>query len=317
MSDFVMNLVRPEMGNLYFKISKFPDGQQDITINSNIDFSVATEIGKDYSVTIKSRLSSFRDLELILCSTAALKRMGIKKIRLYIPYILGARSDRKFVEGGTSYLRDVLAPILNSQNYEKITCIDVHSDVADACINNLEMLDNYSLFSFALRDYFVNEKNLNVSDYSKFLLVSPDAGAVKKIYKLSEKIKYEGDVIICSKHRDTNGKLSKTIVPVTPKQHTMIHDGPYKDFFIVDDICDGGNTFINIAKEIQEYYHASGKTECNIYLIVSHGIFSAGLLNLSKYFKKIYTTNSFKDIEASSDSDYTVDKNFVLQQQIF
>jgi len=34
-----------------------------------------------------------------------------------------------------------------------------------------------------------------------------------------------------------------------------------------------------------------------VYLIVTHGIFSAGFETLNQYFDKIFTTNSVKDIE--------------------
>jgi ribose-phosphate pyrophosphokinase len=63
----------------------------------------------------------------------------------------------------------------------------------------------------------------------------------------------------------------------------------------VDDICDGGRTFIELAKAIR----TARPTEIfkdNIFLIVTHGIFSAGFQNLSQYFTEIYCTNSIKDI---------------------
>lgn len=63
-----------------------------------------------------------------------------------------------------------------------------------------------------------------------------------------------------------------------------------KDYIIIDDICDGGATFINIAKEIKKAY------SCNhIYLIVTHGIFSKGFYELCDYFDGIYCTNSYSD----------------------
>jgi ribose-phosphate pyrophosphokinase len=39
------------------------------------------------------------------------------------------------------------------------------------------------------------------------------------------------------------------------------------------------------------------KNAGDLYLAVSHGIFSKGFDDLCKHFKGIYTTNSFKDIE--------------------
>jgi ribose-phosphate pyrophosphokinase len=65
-----------------------------------------------------------------------------------------------------------------------------------------------------------------------------------------------------------------------------------KDLFIVDDICDGGGTFINIARIIKENEQFKGR----IYLIVTHGIFSRGFEDLGEYFNGIYTTNSISDV---------------------
>jgi ribose-phosphate pyrophosphokinase len=54
---------------------------------------------------------------------------------------------------------------------------------------------------------------------------------------------------------------------------------------IVDDICDGGGTFIGIAKALPK--------DVKKYLYVTHGIFSKGLRELTGHFEHIYTTNSY------------------------
>ena len=116
---------------------------------------------------------------------------------------------------------------------------------------------------------------------NQVLLISPDGGALKKIYKVSE---YLGgvEVVECSKSRDVKtGKLSGFKV--------YSDDLEGKDCLIVDDICDGGGTFIGLAEELKN------KNAGNLYLAVSHGIFNKGFESLS-VFKKIFTTNSFKDI---------------------
>lgn len=273
-----LNLVNESQSEILYKITRFPDGQQDILITTN-NISYVT----DGHVTIKSRFNSFRDLELIICATKALRRLGVKEIHLYIPYLLGARSDRQFQEGGTSYLVDIVAPIINAQKYESVTVIDVHSDVASACINNLIVLGNLQL---------VNSATLS-SEYS---LVSPDAGALKKIYSVAKGVNYKGDIITASKHREIEtGKILSTEVPMS---EGYLHLYKHKDFIIIDDICDGGRTFIELAKAIKSKMVAhKGK----IYLIVTHGIFSSGLKELCEHFDGIYTTNSIMDISSLSE----------------
>lgn len=291
-----LNLVYENQSDISYKISKFPDGQQDVTITS------MNQLGWDPvdEVKIISRFNNFRDLELIICATKALRNMRVHKIHLYIPYILGARSDRQFVEGGTSYLRDVVAPVLNLQNYKTVTCIDVHSDVASACINNLIVQNNVNIFKGLLKLDTVT-KNYD------FTLVSPDAGAMKKIYTLAEKIEYKKDIIIASKHRDIEtGKILSTHVPLNAGEHTN------NNFLIVDDICDGGRTFIEIAKAI----HAM-RPEAKVSLVITHGIFSNGLYELSKHIKHIYCTNSVRDYDVEYNSDYTVSKDYLTQINVF
>lgn len=162
----ILNLAYPEKSDIRFhdglgnigKTALFPDGQQQVVINPKcltgyIDTDSETEYWKEEKVEkvqIKSRLNNFQDLELIVCATKSLRNLGVKEIHLYTPYFLGSRSDRQFVEGGNSYLVDVVAPIINSLEFESVTVIDVHSDVAAACIRNLKVIDNVELVKWAL-----------------------------------------------------------------------------------------------------------------------------------------------------------------------
>lgn len=114
---------------IQYKVSKFPDGQQTVDITQP-HFILSTQ------VQIRSRMNDFKDLELILCATQALKNLGVSDIELYVPYFIGGRSDRLFVYGGVNYLKQVIAPIINSQGYSKVIVFDPHSDVLEALIIN-------------------------------------------------------------------------------------------------------------------------------------------------------------------------------------
>lgn len=299
-----LNLVDLDKSDIKYHISKFPDGQQNIVLSN--DSLLLTKQGAHY-VEIKSRLNNWLDLELITCAVACLKEAGIYNITLYVPYIMGARSDRKFEEGGNNYVKHVIAPAINNLKFRSVTCIDPHSDVLEACINRFRKESNINLIKFSLNNIY----NLICGEtaylkQNNFILVSPDAGASKKIYKLAEQIGYKGDIITCSKDRDKDGKLTKTIVPITD---SIIKSK--KDYIIIDDICDGGATFINIAKEIKATFSIYGKTEKpKIYLIVTHGIFSKGFGELQQYFDGIYTTNSYKQLNPDT-------QDFVKQLNIF
>lgn len=298
----IINLIDLEKSDIRYKVFKFPDGQQNISI----DPSYFPKL-ENIKVEIKSRLNNFQDLELIICATQSLRNLGVKEIHLYTPMFLGSRSDRQFEEGSNNYLKQVICPIINSLNFESVTVLDPHSYVLEACLNNFRKESNFELAHFALN--LINKGRYNTRQEftnKECILISPDAGASHKIYKLAEQMGYKGDIITCSKERDENGKLTKCVVP--DKWHFQ------KDIIIIDDICDGGQTFINIANEIKK----TGLHEGKIYLIVTHGIFSKGYNELNKYFDGIYCTNSYKDIpELEWDGDKKDIKTNVKQLNVF
>ena len=147
-------------------------------------------------------------------------------------------------------------------------------------------------------------------------MVSPDAGALKKVFRIAEFIGYTNDVVIASKHRNLEtGKIDFTTVPLDGTNAT-------DDFFIFDDICDGGRTFIEIAKVIKSHaWPENQQFQGKIYLVVSHGIFSAGFDLLAEYFDGIYCTNSVKDIQdgtiVNTFSRHKTIHSLVKQKNIF
>ena len=249
---------------LKFQSFIFAGGEPHIKINPDFD---TTE-----SVTITDRLNSFNDLGLLILAVDALRRIGVKTINAFIPYFPAARQDRLMIKGEPLSVK-VYTDIINSLQLNKVTIFDPHSEVTPALLNNIEVIYNYQ---------FIAEVIKRIG--SEVKLISPDGGALKKIYKVSE---YLGgiDVVECSKSRDVKtGKLSGFKVYEDDLQGI--------NCLIVDDICDGGGTFIGLAEELKN------KNAGRLYLAVSHGIFNKGFEELNKNFTKIFTTNSFKDVES-------------------
>jgi ribose-phosphate pyrophosphokinase len=273
------NLAYPEKSDIKFHINSFPDGQQSVDI-------IDTQLVKGEDIKIYSRIRSFRDIELIICANQALRQLGVSSVSLYVPFFLGSRSDRKFKEGGVNYLKNVIAPIINSQNFDCVLTLDPHSDVLEAVINNYEKIDNRLLVKSALTK--IDNRN---DAQDRIILVSPDGGALKKIYDLAEHFKIP-NVITATKHRDiSTGKITHTEVPLSDNidaNHMHYHDCK---FVIIDDICDGGRTFIELAKAIKDKV-----PDAKIYLIVTHGLFTSGFDQLNIYFEKVFTTNSYADV---------------------
>ena len=253
----------PGKREIQFQSFTFSGGEPHIKINP--DFVVSEP------VTITHRINSFNDFGLLLLAIDALKRMDVKLINVFIPYFPAARQDRVMISGEPLSVK-VYADILNSLKLNKVTVFDAHSEVTPALLDNCEVIPNHAFIAEVLEKIGKEVK-----------LISPDGGALKKIYKVSE---YLGgvEVVECSKSRDVKtGKLSGFKV--------YNDDLKGMDCLIVDDICDGGGTFVGLAEELKK------KNAGKLYLAVSHGIFNKGFDVFQKDFEKIFTTNSFREFD--------------------
>ena len=280
-----LNLVDLENSDIKYKISKFPDGQQSIKLDM-----VDADLPNKITVSITSRFNSFLDLELIIAANQALREFSyVENVKLNVPYFLGARSDRKFEAGTSNYLKTVICPIINAQKFSRVTVLDPHSDVLEACLDNYHKHNNHRLVKDALTA--IDNKN---NAQERICLVSPDAGAYKKIFDVAKEFGINR-IITANKVRDIKtGNIIRTEVP-TLDQHEDLK------YVIIDDICDGGRTFVELAKAMKE-----SRPTAKIYLVVTHGIFSAGFDTLNQYFEGIYTTNSVKRLVNTNVTQFNV-----------
>lgn len=262
--------------NLSTGFNPFQSSIEEIESNSFLFSGGEVHIklqGSADDVLISTRLNDSNDIMKLLLSVDALRRSGTKNISVFIPYLPYARQDRVMVAGEPLSIK-VMCNLINSCGFEKVYVYDVHSEVSLALLENCELISNYSLVKEVLKDR---------TDY---LLVSPDAGALKKIYKLAEALNYTDDIVLCNKVRDvSNGRIKQITVDQDDLQG--------KDCFIIDDICDGGATFVGVAKELKK--RNAGKVS----LIVSHGIMSHGETELVDWIDHIYTTDSIKDTQSA------------------
>jgi ribose-phosphate pyrophosphokinase len=246
-----------------YKSFLFAGGEPHIKISNNFDVAAP--------VTITQRINSFNDLGMICITVDALRRMGVKEINLFIPYFPAARQDRVMIPGEPLSVK-VYADIINAMALASVTVFDPHSEVTPALLNNCVTVSNHE---------FIKQVIANIGADVK--LISPDGGALKKIYKVSEFLG-GAEVVECSKSRDVKtGKLSGFKV--------YAEDLEGADCLIVDDICDGGGTFIGLAEALK------AKNAGKLYLAISHGIFSKGFNDLGKYFEQIFTTDSIKEVD--------------------
>lgn len=257
-----------------YEYTVFPGGEPHIRLEN-----YTPEYDETNHVIISHRIQSFNDLGKLLVSVDALRNIGnVSYITLILPYFPGARQDR-VANSGEALTVKVYADIINSLNLNNVAIVDPHSDVTSALVNNVEVNNNTALISEVLVE-------LNLVDTPcEINIVSPDSGANKKIKDLvislsDEYPDHTFNIIKCDKTRDTKtGKI--TGFEVYTDSLSLLPT------IIVDDICDGGGTFIGLAEELKK------KDPLELTLVVTHGIFSKGFDDLNKYFRRIFTTDSF------------------------
>jgi ribose-phosphate pyrophosphokinase len=265
-----LNLIYPAQSDIQFKSIVFPDGQPHV----KMDMESISKLDVKAPLRILTRVCNPSDLLTLLFIKNTLDYLEFEHIELHISYLLAARMDRVMLDGEPFSLK-VVADIINTASFKKVKIFDPHSEVATALIFRSYAISNQVFVKDVLDHYFTKNQREN------FCLVSPDAGALKKIHKLAQYLQIE-NVVECMKERDL-----KTGALTNFKTTTEHLNG--QTCFIIDDICDGGGTFTGTAKMLKE------KGAAKVVLVVSHGIFSKGIMIAD--VDEIYTTDSFKNLD--------------------
>ena len=201
------------------------------------------------------------------------------KIELYLPYMPYARQDRVCTPGESHALK-VFTNWLNSLKFDMVEVVDPHSYVTEALVDNLYTIPQEVVFGDFLR--------CQGAVYD--VLIAPDAGAAKKTQacasvhyamtsvmpqiRVANKVRIDGVVTV---NMSTTGLTGKRVC-------------------VIDDICDGGATFISLAECFNGHHPV--EPEC-LDLFVTHGIFSnesnlkimSGGYSGIKGYSGIYTHN--------------------------
>lgn len=246
-------------GDLKFNRFRFPDGQPHFKLE-------ALESYARDCVTIEVAIKSPADLFDVILASDVLDKQGFYEVRLDIRYLMGARMDRPISLDQPATLTRV-SDLVNYNGFSRVRILDVHSEIALKEIDHTENL---------LPVDIIHKVMLACGRY--VLPVIPDKGAVPRVQAILRAINYDGPAIHCLKVRDSQtGKLSGFEV-----RHPELVD---KDVLIIDDICDGGGTFVGLAAELRKH---GAQT---VSLFVTHGIFSGTMPLVG--IDNIYTTDSY------------------------
>lgn len=169
-----------------------------------------------------------------VCLTVdTLKRSCADKVTLISPYLPYSRQDRR-VDIRTPMSAKVLANILQTSGVDHIITVDVHA-LQIECFYEIPF-DNLQMFR-PLYNRIVKE---NCLDKSKVALVSPDAGASKKVGHIATSM--GTDFAMFHKQRFSDTEVQSILLGNIKGKHCII----------LDDIVSTGSTMLEARKVLIE-----------------------------------------------------------------
>jgi ribose-phosphate pyrophosphokinase len=194
----------------------------------------------------------------------AMVERGHSVPRLILPFVPGARQDRLNDTGDYLFTAKSIAKEINLRKFPRVTVLDPHSEVISGMIDRCEVVHAADCF------FGMNEVDLYDA------VVSPDAGAEKRAGAIARRLKVPM----------LHGWKTRDVATGAINGFGMEPCGKFTRVLVVDDICDGGGTFLGLAKEVL----VPRGIKADLY--VTHGIFSQGLDALARVFFKIICTDS-------------------------
>ena len=252
-----LNLVHLEDSDIKYSISRFPDGEVQISLE---------EFSHKEQIQVKCRITNAEDLFILMQVLDILDRHEVSYV-LSIYYLMGMRMDR-VMDFNRPFTLKIVLNLLKNCNADNIEILEPHSDT-------------YYDYRFGgkFTELYIEGSPSNTV-WHGYQMVLPDAGA-KERYDFQ----YVGTALTCSKVRDlTTGK----ILEIKIDNPEVISDKP---LLILDDLCDGGDTFCGIAKA----FNSLGISKERLNIAVTHMVNPKGIKNLSENFNHVWFTNSYKD----------------------
>ncbi len=269
-----MITIRNSQGDsLEYDFGLFPGGEVRIKLNARDQKFFLTG---SHEYKIVARLHNSNDVMTLLMAKNAILNIDRKAvISLLMPYVPYGRQDR-VCDSGEAFSLKAFAEFINFLKFDQVVILDPHSDVTGAVFDNVKIIKQVEVIK---KNAELNARILEGGP--KLSFIAPDKGSTKRVEELA-RLYGHTDYIQAHKDRDlTNGRIKEYIV--------YADDLKGQDILIPDDICDGGATFVSLAKILRQ------KNAGKILLYVTHGIFSKNFRDLFEAgIDEIWTTDSFK-----------------------
>ena len=219
-----------------------------------IGFDIAEKFGKFIHLYIP--YATISTLEKAIVFTRFAEKQGITIVTSLVGYVAYGRQERE-----TDSEPELLV----------MTKLLLHQ------LTNVHVIDPHNMASMRQFKHLFFTKVVDQGYPSNTYVIAPDNGADERNKTLGIR-----SHVVVDKHR-CDEQVCSTILLDEIDQPL---DQPL-DFIIFDDICDGGRTFVNVAKLVKEKY-----PNCNITLCVGHAILPFGTEQLKGHIDKIVTLNT-------------------------
>jgi ribose-phosphate pyrophosphokinase len=237
-----------------FKVGNVPCSISNISISVNPKTPVS-----EVTEEIELLLSCLIEMEVLRYGKYA-------NLYLNLPYLPYGRADRVFEKGNPDSLM-LFLDWLRDKHFDAVYIQDPHNPKILKIYNkgiNFNITEQHDLAYGIIKNKHI--------DY----VVAPDKGAVEKASKLCNKM--EVPLLTANKTRDiSTGRITSIEFNSLPK--------PGSTVYIVDDILDGGGTFIPLAEKLKTL-------DCKVILYVTHLIAAKGLEIFKHCIDEIYFINN-------------------------
>ena len=279
-----------------FDFMRYPAGEPHVTIGESVRELVNRQSPFNPNETISGKGAdtyighttaiiweayNFDDLALMVTAWRMLQRRFNQSKRFVVPYFPFGRHDRRRDEWDSDPLQmalDIVRPMLDANC---LVTIDPHSDVSGVIPHISQR--------FVVEQFLLAHPE-GVSGEHFDTIVIPDNGATKKSYEWAFRFPQS---IVLQGHKKRNVRTGELTGFYVDSDDCILASA--KQILIVDDICDGGGTFIGLADWLAEKCEGH-----EITLLTTHGLYTKGVQDLAVDFKlwtlDIYETISNFDV---------------------
>lgn len=236
-----------------YKVIRFPDGEVHLQLD---------ELNRKEDVTVIMRIRNAEDLFLLMQLSDILHRQEVVVKYLHIPYLMSMRCDRVFSFDRPFTLK-IVGDVVKNVNARYVRIYEPHS---------LRALDvSYGGVVEIIVDYFLDGGSLGH-------ICFPDRGAQDRYGAYAPQ-----NALLCEKVRDVATGELKEFKVVNPE---VFNGG---EITVVDDLCDGGGTFVGLAPKLREL------NPTKLRLVVTHAVQLNGIKRVAEVYDEVVITNTYED----------------------